>query len=286
MNKLYKLLPALTFAILYVSVSRSQTALVVDSSFAPSLNRTMKYAVLLPHGYQPSQRYPVLYLLHGLNGTHREWGARTKLPMYAVPYRMLIVMPDAEASWYVNARHVENDRFEDFIVDDLPRIVASKYGIDTGRAAIAGYSMGGYGAIMLALRHPHQFRFAGSLSGAIDFPRGAESYRAGASPQNVKVFQEVFGKDPDWFYDEHDILQLATLAEREELPYLYFAAGIQDGFATFLPAHRKLMDLLRARDIAYEYHETPGKHDWAFWDREVQPMLEKAGKVLGATKPN
>ncbi len=280
------LLIALALTTLLVPVSLSQSSVIVDSAFAPSLNRWTKFTVLLPSGYRPSDRSPVIYLLHGLNGSFKEWSARTNLRTYALAYRMVIVMPDAGASWYVNARSAGHDRFEDFVVYDLPRIVASKYGIDTGRAAIAGYSMGGYGAIMLALRHPHQFRFAGSLSGAIDFPRGAESYRAGASPQNVKVFQEVFGKDPDWFYDEHDILQLATLAEREELPYLYFAAGIQDGFATFLPAHRKLMDLLRARDIAYEYHETPGKHDWAFWDREVQPLLRKAGEVLGATKPN
>lgn len=285
MKMIHKPFLHFALAILSVSVSLSQSTLVIDSAYAPSLSRTTKFAVLLPPGYKPSERHPVLYLLHGLNGSYQGWSTRSNLRTYVSQYRMVIVMPDAGASWYVNARYAENDRFEDFIVDDLPRIVASRYGIDTARAAIAGYSMGGYGAIMLALRHPLRYRFAGSLSGAIDFPCGAEPYRASASPQNVEDFQEVFGNDPDWFYDEHDILRLATMAEREELPYLYFAAGIQDGFATFLPAHRKLIDLLRARNIGYEYHETPGKHDWAFWNREVQPLLKKAGEILCGENP-
>jgi putative tributyrin esterase len=267
-----------------VSLSSSQTTVLIDSAFAPSLNRVTHFTVLLPQGYQPSTRYPVLYLLHGLGGSHRDWTARSKVALYAAQYTMVVVMPDAGASWYVNARSIELDRFEEFVVYDLPGIVGSRYSIDTSRAAIAGYSMGGYGAIMLALRHPQEYRIAGSLSGAIDIPREGEAYRARASKQMIEDFQKVFGNNPDWFYDEHDILLLATSAERDGLPYLYFSAGIQDGFETILPSHRRLMNVLRARDIAYEYHELPGKHDWAFWDHEVQPLLKRVQQVFGGKK--
>ena len=266
--------------VLIVSVSLSQTTVVIDSAFAPSLNRVTKFAVLLPSGYQPSERYPVLYLLHGLNGTCREWSTRSKLGIHALPYRMVIIMPDAGSSWYVNAKMAERARFEDFIVQDLPRIVASKYGIDTARTAIAGYSMGGYGAIMLALRHPSRYRIAGSLSGAINFPNGAEPMRATASKANIEDFTRAFGSEPGDFYDRHDILLLAMASRRENLPYLYFSTGIQDGFESFLPAHRILTDSLRAHGLAYEYHELPGKHDWAFWDREVQPLLKRVQEVF------
>jgi putative tributyrin esterase len=260
--------------------SQAQTTLVVDSAFAPSLSRTARFAVLLPAGYQSSNRYPVLYLLHGLGGSYRDWTTNSKLITHALPYNILIVMPDAGASWYVNAVNTQDDRFEDYITQDLPSTVSSKYSIDSGSAAIAGYSMGGYGAVMLALRHPRLYRLAGSLSGAIIIPNGAEPLRASSSKTNIDNFNRVFGDKPGEFYDQHDIMLLATSSAPPHIPYLYFAAGIQDDFKTFLPAHRALMDSLRVHGMGYEYHELPGKHNWQFWDREVQPLLKKAAEIL------
>jgi putative tributyrin esterase len=260
--------------------AQTQTTLVVDSAFAPSLNRTARFAVLLPAGYQPSNRFSVLYLLHGLGGSYRDWISNSKLIAHALPYNILIVMPDAGASWYVNAVNTQDDRFEDYITQDLPSTVSSKYSIDGESAAIAGYSMGGYGAVMLALRHPQLYRLAGSLSGAIMIPNGAEPLRASSSKINIDNFNRVFGDKPGEFYDQHDIMLLAMSRAAGKNPYLYFAAGIQDDFKTFLPAHRALMDSLRVHDMGYEYHELPGKHNWQFWDREVQPLLKRVVEIL------
>lgn len=263
-----------------VTGALSQTTFVVDSAFSPSLERIVRYAILLPSGYQPAERYPVLYLLHGLNGDCQVWNTKLKLGVHAAPYRVIIVMPDAGSSWYVNARMAESERFEDFVVQDLPRIVGLKYNIDTVRTAIAGYSMGGYGALMLSLRHPGRYRFAGSLSGAINFPREAESFRATANQSSKESFIRAFGSEPGEFYDRHDILLLAMKIKGGATPYLYFSTGVQDGYRSFLPAHRILTDSLRAHAMAYEYHELPGKHNWAFWDQEIQPMLKRMQEVF------
>jgi putative tributyrin esterase len=266
--------------------ANAQATLVVDSAFAPSLNRIATFAVFLPAGYQPSNHYPVLYLLHGLGGSWRDWSSRSRVLTHSLPYGIVVVMPDAGASWYVNARNTKDDRFEDYVTQDLPRSISSKYSIDTGRTAIAGYSMGGYGAVMLALRHPSQYRFAGSLSGAIIFPNGAESLRASSSKSNIENFTRVFGGHRGEFYDQHDIMALALSRSTVVKPYFYFAAGIQDDFKEFLPAHRTLMDSLRVHGIAYEYHELPGKHNWEFWDREVQPLLKRVQEVFERGKTN
>jgi putative tributyrin esterase len=281
-----RMLLVLALCVLPAFVAQAQTTLVVDSAFAPSLNRTARFAVLLPAGYQPSNRYPVLYLLHGLGGSYRDWISSSKLAAHALPYNILIVMPDAGASWYVNAVNTQDDRFEDYITQDLPSTVSSKYSIDSGSAAIAGYSMGGYGAVMLALRHPQLYRLAGSLSGAIIIPNRAEPLRASSSKANIDNFIRVFGDKSGGFYDQHDILLLAMSRATEKTPYLFFAAGIQDDFATFLPAHRELMDSLRVHGMAYEYHELPGKHNWDFWDREVQPLLKRVVEVFEKGKTN
>jgi S-formylglutathione hydrolase FrmB len=279
-----RFLPGLFLLALIISISDAQTTLVVDSAFAPSLNRMTTFAVLLPAGYQSSEQYPVLYLLHGLGGHYSNWTQRTNLAAYALPYRLLVVMPDAGSSWYVNARNTPEDRYEDFIVEDLPRIVGAKYLLDSSRVGIAGLSMGGYGAAMLALRHPSQYRIAGSLSGAVIIPNAAESLRANSAKRDIDNFNRVFGDTPGEFYDEHDVLKLAVASTPAKAPYLYLAAGIQDEFSTLLAGHRTLADTLRVHGFAYEYHELPGKHNWAFWAQEVQPLLKRIMEVFDETK--
>ncbi|MEX2088530.1 MAG: alpha/beta hydrolase-fold protein, partial [Bacteroidota bacterium] len=144
----------------------AQSSVRVDSFFVSSLGRTKSITLLLPESYNPQVLYPVLYLLHGYSGDHTDWMKLTKLAVYAGRLPLIIVMPDAENSWYVNSATVEQDRFEDYVVHDLHRFIRQRYPIDTMKQGIAGLSMGGYGAIMLAMKHPTRFQFAGSLSGA------------------------------------------------------------------------------------------------------------------------
>jgi len=190
-------------------------------------------------------------------------------------------MPDGENSWYVNALNDPGGRFEDFIVHDLPASIAHSYRIDTAHAAIAGLSMGGYGALMLAMRHPDRYFFAGGLSSYITVPG---EIPAGPKRTVTAIVHEslprVFGPGSTSFYPGRDLFELYRRTPPGRLPYLYLAAGIEDGYLQLLSAHRDLTDSLRGRSIAYEYHELPGRHSWEFWDREIQPLLHRLMEIL------
>jgi len=262
------------------SIALAQPVVRVDSFFMPSLGRTKKLAVLLPPKYDPAKRYPVLYLLHGYTGRYDDWLTRTNLKDYVKDLPLIIVMPDGENSWYVNMAVEPNDRFEDYMVDDIPHYVQKLYSIDTTRQGIAGLSMGGYGALMLGLRHPSRYGFVGSLSGAITFPRGMNDTSRPAERSLIPSLKRAFGDKPNTFRSDHDVFLLFRQTSKNSLPYIYMAIGIQDGYRTFLPGHRAFTDLLRTYGAAYEYHETQGAHNWQFWDREIQPLLARMREVL------
>ena len=141
---------------------------------APSVDRTMKYNIVLPAGYEESdQRYPVLYLLHGLTSNYTLWG-RMRVPVYAARYELIVVMPDVGNSWYVNWAQSDDGQknaWEDYMINDVIGHVDANYRTIARREgrAINGLSMGGYGALMLGLRHPEMFCSIGSHSGAIAY---------------------------------------------------------------------------------------------------------------------
>ena len=258
----------------------AQSIARVDSFYMPSLGRTKKLSVLMPAKYDPRVRYPVLYLLHGYSGSHDNWLTKTKIAEYVRDVPMIVVMPDGENSWYVNSAMEPNDRFEDYIVNDLPNYIQKAYSIDTTRQGIAGLSMGGYGALVLALRHPARYRFAGSFSGAITFPRGMNDTTRQPERSLFPSLRHAFGEKSGASRTAYDLFLLYRQTSKESMPYIYMAMGAQDGFRSFLPAHRALTDLLRGAGASYEYHETPGGHNWQYWDTEIQPLLKRMREVL------
>lgn len=237
----------------------------------------MRYHVLLPVGYDIARRYPVLWLLHGLGGSDANWVELTTLVRDAAPYPMIVVLPAVGDSWYVNAVHDTAQRAEDYIVRELPAAIGERYSIDATRQAIAGLSMGGYGAVMLALRHPGRYRIAGGLSAALSVPAMPDSVSARvAGPTLVHAFGAVVIPDT-----AHDVFALVHSARAAGVPYFFMAIGERDGFPTFVPANRAFTDSLRARRIGYEYHEVPGTHSWKFWGAELQPLLRAVWLRIG-----
>jgi S-formylglutathione hydrolase FrmB len=271
---------------LVTGMGNAQSTLRWDSLFSPSLGRTSRIAVLLPPGYDGERPFPVLYLLHGLMGSYRDWPTRTEISRYAERCSLLIVMPDAGNSWYLNSVTDSTARYEDLIVKDIPAHIRRNYRVRGPKAAIAGLSMGGYGAIILAMRHPDSYFFAGSLSGALSVV--AELRSGGSrdsSPLAVMSVMDAFGSTPNPAWDGHDLFVAYRGTPAAALPYFYFVHGIQDGKKLFLPVHRMLTDSLRAYGAAYEYHEIPGEHRWALWDREIVPLLHRLQEVAPLAMP-
>lgn len=266
-------------AILFVGLS-AQSVVTMDSLFSPSLGMTKQYTVLMPKEMRDSVRYPVLYLLHGHDGGSGDWIKRTDVELYVDTLALIVVMPDGENSWYVNAATDSTRRFENYITFDLRREMNAKYPIDTLRQAIAGLSMGGHGALLLGMKHPDLYRFVGSFSGAFMYPRQFNDTSQSVRQGLRTTIERAFGKSYSAHSLNNDVFEVYKRQPADSLPYFYLATGIQDGFKAFIGLHRELTDSLRGRNIRYEYHETVGGHDWKYWGREVRKMLPRMMEVL------
>lgn len=250
---------------------------VQDGAFhSAALDREMKYRILLPCGYQSgSGRYPVLYLLHGLYGDYLNWDTRTNLERCAQRYELIVVMPDAGDSWYTNSATDPKDKFEDYIAKDLVAEIDGKFRTLRFRhsRAIAGLSMGGYGALKIALRYHDDFAFAGSLSGALDAPQDLGDKKPEFRDQLLKVF----GPPGSVVRADNILSTLLQSVSLKDLPYLYLACGSGDDF---LPVNRNFVAQLSSRGVPHEYHETAGGHAWDYWDRSVRDLLRAVANVL------
>ena len=138
-------------------------------------------------------------------------------------------MPDADDSWYTNSATVPGDKFEDYIVRDLVTEVDGKYRTlrDRHSRAIAGLSMGGYGAIKFALKYPELFVFAGSLSGALDAGGNLDQLQAAYRQRLL----EVFGPAGSGTRSANDIFLLLKPNGSTHYPYFYLACGTSDFFS-------------------------------------------------------
>jgi S-formylglutathione hydrolase FrmB len=256
--------------------------MVMDSLYTPSLGVTRTFGLLTPEFLDPSRLYPVLYLLHGHDGSHRDWFDRTDVERYVDGLDIIVVFPDADNSWYVNSDEGSGGKYEDYLMKDLFRTVENRFRIDPTKRAIAGLSMGGYGALLYALKYPGRFAFAGSFSGAFVFPRFIEdTIRQPVGKHLASSLKRAFGPERSPTRLSNDVYTLFNAASPDRMPYIYLAAGIQDGFRFFLPGHRFFADSLKAAGMRYEYHETPGRHTWSYWDRELKKMLVRLREEFG-----
>lgn len=254
----------------------SQTR-VQDRSFSSkALARTMKYRVLLPVGYAESeQRYPVLYLLHGWHGDYQNWEVLTNLDMYARNLPLIIVMPDAGDSWYVDSATAPQDRFELYLQDVVEDVDQNWRTLRSGHhRAIAGLSMGGYGALKFALKNPGMFRVAASLSGAFNAPAELADERSDLRESIVRAF----GPADSATRKENNLYAIAGRAVASSAPYLFLSCG--SGDVSFLEPNRRLASELNQRKVAYEYHELPGAHTWEYWDSQLPSLLNSVAQVL------
>jgi putative tributyrin esterase len=158
--------------------------------------------------------------------------------------------------------------------------VENRFPLAAGREnrAIAGVSMGGYGAIKLALRHPELFAFAGGLSPALDVPSRSFSIKRVAQ---WRFHSSIFGPSGSQTRHDNDPFVLARSADPARTPYFFVACGEQEGL---LPANRQFAALLAQRGFGYEFHTTAGGHDWNQWNKWVPNLLQAISDHISQTK--
>ena len=252
--------------------------------------KTLPYSVVLPVDYdQPvakAKRYPVLYLLHGFTGHYDNWPTKTRLVDYAAQYSMIIVTPEGNNGWYIDSAGVPTEKYETYIIEELIPDVQRRYRATATREgrAIAGLSMGGYGALKFGLKHPEMFSFAGSLSGAVSAAAwGEKEFAPGAILDSV---MQTFGPHNSPTRVANDVPRLArefSSKPKTALPYLYIDCGTED---FLFKDNRDFVQLLVELKLPHEYRQLPGTHNWKYWDAQVQEVLRIAARQFneGAAK--
>jgi S-formylglutathione hydrolase FrmB len=253
-----------------------------EGTFASAaLGREMLYTALLPADYavETQRQYPVLYLLHGRNGNHTEWALLSRLPEYLSRFPMIVVCPEGNNGWYVNGANGE--RWEDSMVVDLPAHVEATYRTRSDRRgrAIAGLSMGGFGAFVLGMRHPERYCAISGLSGAY----GIANWDDDAAPPAQRAVLGPLGSPTRHEYNVHRIAEQAVRTHGPDaLPMLAFDCGTEDS-PRLLESNRDLDATLTRLGVHHIYRPRPGGHDWKYWDREVPFTLQFVTTAMGIT---
>lgn len=247
------------------------------------MRRVLPYCALHPTDYESSgARYPVLYLLHGLFGRHDDWLERTRLAEQAAGQRLIVVMPEGGDGWYSDSATVHEDKYEGYLVNELLPEIDARYRTISDRSgrAIAGLSMGGYGAFKLAFKRPDLFALAVSFSGAFDPAERSDDAPGfdweSMRPSILKAFGEA-GSSTRAENDLYRIVEELPVETIPTLPYFYFDCGTEDGF---LNANLRLKAALTVRGIAHQFQQIAGGHDWEYWDQRVRPLLSLAVEIL------
>jgi len=238
---------------------------------SPALTKACSMNVILPDNHNGP--FPVFYLLHGLSDDHSIWMRRTSIERYVQDLPIIVVMPDGGRSFYCNA--IEGPAYESHIIQDVIGFTDRVFNTIPAREGrvIGGLSMGGYGALKLALKFPNLFCSAVSHSGALGITK--------VKPENVRQdmrieFPQIFGDTP--FEGKDCLYQLAENIDKNHLPALRIDCGTEDGL---LQSNRDYHTHLTNLNIPHEYEEFPGAHTWDYWDIHVQEAIAFHRKSLG-----
>jgi putative tributyrin esterase len=247
------------------------------------MGRDIPYRVILPTGYDAKerngQRYPVVYLLHGLSGHFENWTTRTRLVDYAASFEMIIVTPEGEDGWYTDNLTADNQMYESYIVKELIPEIDKKYRTLDHREhrAIAGLSMGGFGAIKFGLKYPEMFIVVGSFSGAIGAATITEKQFPGAISKTINTIFGPFGGEVRKANDPFDIIRRATPEKIKTFPFLYLDCGTED---FLFQNNREFVSLLLEKKVPHEFRELPGAHEWKYWNQQVLEFLRISARYL------
>lgn len=255
-------------------------ALLHVDFFSDVLGMCMQMDVILPQqtkgqigmeGKGSKGKIPTLYLLHGMSDDHTIWQRRTSIERYVSDLGIAVVMPTTHLGWYTDMAW--GNRYWTFISKELPEICRSFFANLSDRREdtfAAGLSMGGYGAMKLGLSASETFGMAASLSGGLD---AASVSGWGKTEEEKRYWQSVFGNLDKVENGSNDLFaEAAKLKESgKPLPKLYMWCGTED-FLYEQNVHMK--EHLTKLGYELTYEESPGDHQWKYWDEKIQSVLE------------
>jgi len=255
MKRLFSLLAGIFFTV-------SAFAAKVDTVavYSQAMKKEIRCVFITPDQTKDTKQFPVVYVLHGYSGN----AIRTikqdipDLALQAETYKMIFVLADGGYdSWYFDSPVNDKIRYESFISKDLISYTDKNYPSIAKREkrAIYGWSMGGHGALFIAIRHQELFGAAGSICGAVDFRPFVKAYGI------EKNLGDYTGHERDW--ETHTVAYQVSLLKNNVLK-LIIDCGLDD---PLLEINRSLHQKLTGLKIAHDYIERPGAHDTAYWSK-------------------
>ena len=236
--------------------------------YAKRFNMDFEFNIILPDDLKQGEKIPTLFLLHGYLGNHQQWMRFSSIERYSWRKRMAIIMPEGQNGFYID--HVDGHQYFQALIDLMDH-VRKVFPLSDKRedTYVAGLSMGGYGAFKWALTYPELFSKAASLSGALDIFRTKQAMIDDPKRYHAK---SMFG-DIDLNQSDNNLYVLLNkhLKEKNPLPELFIACGTED---FLFEESRDMHQFLTDQNLKHRYIESPGDHNWDYWDKHIQDVIE------------
>ena len=244
-------------------------ALIQFEAFSDALGKAFSAQIALPE----TNRGPfcVLWLLHGAGDNDSGWFRNTAIERQATRRDLAVVAPAAGMSMYEDMAH--GQRYFTHIADELPALLRRLLPLSAKREDnfIAGLSMGGMGALKIAMRRPEQYEAVCCLSA------GHTNYRfhePKAGTPRANRYSIAYGERGPLPGEEETLERARTLAADGPCPRVWHTCGAEDSLKTNAALTRDFFENLPGDPFQYEYHEYPGRHNWDFWAERVPEMLD------------
>jgi enterochelin esterase-like enzyme len=252
------------------------------------LKKDVHYTVYLPADYTSSERtYPVVYLLHGYGDDNTGWLEFGEINRYAdkaiadgtIP-PMIIIMPDADTSFYINA-YDGKESYEDFFIKEFMPAVEKTFRIKGEKhyRGVAGLSMGGYGTLIYTLKYPELFAAGAALSAAVNDDSTLVSMPAGTYDH---VFGGLYGRGltgksrltRSWY--DNAILNIVANKSSQDLRKVRY--WIDCGDDDHLSKGNCLLHIaLLDKQVPHEFRVRDGGHTWTYWRTGIVDALQFIG---------
>ena len=244
------------------AIAGNVDTILIQSNY---LKKATKFVVIQPSNQSQQnntkERYPVVYLLNGYGGDYGQWPITTpQLTKTADDLKIIFVCPDGGiGSWYFDSPIDSSIRYESYITKELVPYIDANFSTKANpkSRAITGLSMGGHGALYLAIRHSEIFGAAGSTSGGVDF-------RAFPNRWDIKKALGDYENNKERWY-EYTVMRQVELLKNNQLA-LIIDCGIDD---FFMPVNRALHEKLLQLKIDHDYIERPGEHNHIYWGSSI-----------------
>jgi S-formylglutathione hydrolase FrmB len=275
-----------TFLFLIPILGFSQAKVDTIEVYSPSMNKNLKAAVTFPSSYSSgSQRFPVLYLLHGGSGAFNDWHQKVTekglVNRMAEEYNLIIVTPGVgPASYYYDSPLLDSVKYDTYITAELIPHIDKAYRTLAKKEsrAISGLSMGGHGAITLSAKHPELFITAGSMSGVMNIDTRMWKVPEGFRTTRLEGQKAMLGAIN---YDAPKFSTYTAVGLVDKMKENNLALIIDCGVDDFLiETNRQMHQLLVENTIAHEYIERPGAHTWQYWTEALPVHLFFMNKYL------